>query len=97
MEGAYPGNEYRWKDTVGPVIDRIPQVNLWAAELEDKGYCQSYQIGFYEYFLLCEDLGIEPLPIVWGRHQLPVPLQGDAENRQPGIYGKSSAERAGSD
>lgn len=65
VEGAYPGNEYRWKDTVGPVIDRIPQVNLWAAELEDKGYCQSYQIGFYEYFLLCEDLGIEPLPIVW--------------------------------
>ncbi|MCC2253674.1 hypothetical protein LKD70_04350 [Ruminococcus sp. CLA-AA-H200] len=65
VEGAYPGNEYAWKDTVGPVIDRSPQVNLWAALTEDKGYCQSYQIGFYEFFLLCEDLGIEPLPIVW--------------------------------
>ena len=65
VEGQYPGNEYSWKNTVGPVIDRIPEVNLWGALVGDKGYTQSYQIGFYEYFLLCEDLGIEPLPIVW--------------------------------
>lgn len=65
VEGAYPGNEYSWKNTVGPLIDRKPQVNLWAASSEDKCYCQSFQIGFYEYFLLCEDLGLEPLPTVW--------------------------------
>lgn len=65
VEGAYPGNEYQWKNTVGPVIDRIPEVNLWAETFEEKGYSQSYQIGFYEYFLLCEDLCMEPLPIVW--------------------------------
>ncbi len=64
-EGHYPGNEYQWKNTIGPVQDRIPAVNLWAAAIPDKGYDQSYQIGFYEYFLLCEELGMEPLPIVW--------------------------------
>lgn len=65
VEGGFPGNEYRWKNTIGPLIDRIPSVSLWAAAFEEKGYCQSYQIGFYEFFLLCESLGIEPLPIVW--------------------------------
>ena len=65
VEGIAQGNEYQWKNTVGPVIDRVPEVNLWAANTKNKGYSQSYQIGFYEYFLLCEDLHIEPLPIVW--------------------------------
>lgn len=65
VEGLYPSNEYHWKHTIGPVLDRIPAVNLWSATFAEKGYCQSNQIGFYEYFLLCEDLGMEPLPIVW--------------------------------
>ncbi len=65
VEGLYPSNEYQWKHTIGPVLDRIPAVNLWGATFAEKGYCQSNQIGFYEYFLLCEDLGMEPLPIVW--------------------------------
>lgn len=65
VEGLCPGNEYHWKHTIGPVLDRIPEVNLWGTTFAEKGYCQSNQIGFYEYFLLCEDLGMEPLPIVW--------------------------------
>lgn len=65
VEGACPGNEYHWKDTVGPLIDRKEAANLWAAAEDEKDYCQSCQIGFYEYFLLCEDLKMEPLPIVW--------------------------------
>ena len=40
-------------------------MNLWSTEIQDKGYSQSYQVGFYEYFLLCEDLHMEPLPVVW--------------------------------
>ena len=28
------------------------------------GYHQTYGLGFYEYFLLCEDLGAAPLPVV---------------------------------
>lgn len=50
-------NAYRWKDTVGDVAERKPNWNLW-------GYHQSYGLGYYEYFLLCEDLGAEPLPIL---------------------------------
>ncbi len=50
-------NMYRWKDSVGPVEERKPNFNLW-------GYYQTYGLGYYEYFLLCEDLGMTPLPVV---------------------------------
>ncbi len=50
-------NVYRWKDTVGDVAERKPNWNLW-------GYHQTYGLGYYEYFLLCEDLGMHPLPVV---------------------------------
>ncbi|MDD4361539.1 MAG: carbohydrate binding domain-containing protein, partial [Bacteroidales bacterium] len=43
-------NAYRWKHTVGDVAERKPNWNLW-------GYHQTYGLGFYEYFLFCEDLG----------------------------------------
>lgn len=65
VEGAGPGNEYNWKDTVGPVINRTGTYNLWGARVKDGGYFQSYEIGFYEYFLLCEDLGMQPLPTLF--------------------------------
>ena len=50
-------NLYRWKDTVGPVEQRKENWNTW-------GYMQSYGIGFYEYFCLCEEIGALPLPVV---------------------------------
>lgn len=62
VEGQLPGNEYHWKDTVGELYERKSNYNLWAEKLADGGYNQSYQIGFYEYFCLCEDLGMKPLP-----------------------------------
>jgi len=65
IEGNGPGNEYNWKDTVGPLINRKGKYNLWGAGVPDGGYCQSYHMGFYEYFLLCEDLGMEPLPTIF--------------------------------
>jgi len=65
VEGNGPGNEYEWKDTIGPVINRKGKYNLWAAQVKDGGYYQSYEVGFYEYFLLCEDLGMEPLPTLF--------------------------------
>jgi alpha-N-arabinofuranosidase len=64
VEGCQPGNEYNWQDTVGPLVNRKSNFNLWGEAVPDGGYNQSYQVGFYEYFLLCEDLGIEPLPMV---------------------------------
>ena len=48
---------YDWKSTIGPQETRRPMPNLW-------GYHQSMAIGYYEYFLLCEELGATPLPVV---------------------------------
>lgn len=62
VEGMRAGNEYNWKDTVGELWERKSNYSLWAEKLPDGGYNQSYQIGFYEYFCLCEDLGMMPLP-----------------------------------
>ena len=62
VEGLTPGNEYNWKHTVGELWERKSNYNLWAEKLPDGGYNQSFQIGFYEYFCLCEDLGMMPLP-----------------------------------
>ncbi len=50
-------NTYRWKETVGPKETRKQQKNCW-------GYHQSFDLGYHEYFQLCEDLGMEPLPIL---------------------------------
>ncbi len=50
-------NIYRWKDSVGDVAQRKPNWNLW-------GYHQTYGLGFYEYFQLCEDLEMAALPVV---------------------------------
>ncbi|MCQ2203252.1 MAG: alpha-N-arabinofuranosidase [Bacteroidales bacterium] len=50
-------NTYRWKETVGPVETRRQQKNTW-------GYNQSMELGYYEYFQLCEDMGAAPVPIL---------------------------------
>ena len=65
VEGKQRGNEYDWKDTVGPLWERKAKYSLWAERVSDGGYCQSYQIGFYEYFCMCEDLGAKPLPTLF--------------------------------
>ena len=56
VEGDSLENSYRWKDTIGPVEERKANYNLW-------GYNQSYGIGFFEYLILAEYLGAEPVPI----------------------------------
>ena len=48
---------YRWKTTIGPKEQRRGLKNTW-------GYHQSMGLGDYEYFQFCEDLGMEPLPIL---------------------------------
>ena len=50
-------NIYRWKNTVGPLEQRVGMRNIW-------GYRQSMGLGYYEYFTFCEDLGAEPLPVL---------------------------------
>ena len=50
-------NTYRWKTTIGPKWQRRQLKNTW-------GYHQSCALGYFEYFQFCEDLGMEPLPIL---------------------------------
>ena len=50
-------NTYRWETTVGPKEERVQLKNTWA-------YHQTMEIGYYEYFQLCEDLGAAPVPIL---------------------------------
>ncbi|QUH27562.1 alpha-L-arabinofuranosidase C-terminal domain-containing protein [Vallitalea guaymasensis] len=86
VEGAELGNEYQWKHSVGPILDRKPNYNLWAADTPDGGYSQSLQVGFYEYFLLCEDLNIEPLPVVWAGLNCQIRKRGKLELDAPDFY-----------
>lgn len=62
VEGMRKTNEYNWKNTVGNLWDRKSDYCLWSEKIPDGGYNQSCQIGFYEYFCLCEDLHMKPLP-----------------------------------
>ena len=73
IEGNTLANRYQWKDTIAPAEERRFNWNRWAVHNcnENTGfsgpyahYGQTYGVGFYEYFLLCEYLGAKPLPVV---------------------------------
>lgn len=67
VEGPVLNRRYQWKKTIGPVEDRPTLINRWNTEFPHRptpDYYQSFGLGFYEYFQLCEDIGAEPLPIL---------------------------------
>lgn len=67
VEGSELPFRYDWKKTVGPVENRPLNENLWNFSTSGRrtpDYYQTGGLGFYEYFLLAEDMGAEPLPIV---------------------------------
>lgn len=70
VEGRSYENMYRFRETLGPLEDRRTNWNRWQMdEYQKEGrssadYFQSYGLGFYEYFLYCEDIGAQPLPIL---------------------------------
>ena len=67
VEGRYLSTRYQWKTTIGDIIDRHLIINRWNDEFRHKpapDYYQSFGLGFYEYFLLSEDIGASPLPIL---------------------------------
>ena len=57
VHGDGLGNMYRWKNTIGPVEQRVEQKNIW-------GYHQTVGLGYFEYFQFCEDIGAKPLPVL---------------------------------
>lgn len=67
VEGFDLSQRFQWKKTVGPIESRQLIVNRWNTEFAHRltpDYFQTFGLGFYEYFLLAEDLGAEPLPIL---------------------------------
>ena len=67
VEGYDLDNRYQWKKTVGNVEDRTLIVNRWNTQFDHRpapDYYQTFGLGFYEYFLLSEEIGAEPLPIL---------------------------------
>lgn len=67
VEGTDLESRYQWKKSVGPVENREVNENRWHYTFAHRffpDYYQSYGLGFYEYFELCEDFGCEPLPVL---------------------------------
>lgn len=80
VEGETLENAYNWKDSIGngleftingqvtygDVASRPQGENIWGDQnnASNHPYYMSYGLGFYEYFLLCEDINAAPIPIV---------------------------------
>ena len=67
VEGTDLETRYQWKNSVGPVENRPLNENRWHYTFGHRffpDYYQSYGLGFFEFFQLCEDFGCEPLPVI---------------------------------
>ena len=67
VEGSVLDRRYQWKNTIGSVEERPLLINRWNYEFLHRptpDYYQSFGLGFFEYFQLCEDIGAQPLPIL---------------------------------
>jgi alpha-L-arabinofuranosidase len=79
VQGRDMANAYRWKDTIGDVAERKQNWNFWR-DARSPEYYQTFGLGFFEYFQLCEDIGAEPVPVIncgmcfQGDPNTPVPL-----------------------
>ena len=67
VEGTDLATRYQWKNTIGAVENRPINENRWNYTFAHRMYPNYYQslgLGFYEYFLLSEEIGAEPLPVL---------------------------------
>ena len=67
VEGTTLDTRYQWKNTIGPVENRPLNRNRWEDTFDYRyfaDYYQSYGLGFFEFFQLCEDIKAEPLPVL---------------------------------
>lgn len=89
VEGTDLESRYQWKNSVGPVENRPLNENRWEYTFPHRyfpDYHQSYGLGFYEFFLLSEDIGAEPLPI------LSVGLACQFQNNEESAHVPATAE-----
>ncbi|MGN0242873.1 MAG: family 43 glycosylhydrolase [Lachnospiraceae bacterium] len=66
IEGWDLDNRYQWKNSVGPVEERVQNWNRWATSNRPNylDYNQTLGLGFYEYFILCEYLDCNAVPVL---------------------------------
>ena len=67
VEGTDLQSRYQWKNTVGPAENRPLNENRWNYTFPHRlfpNYYQSYGLGFYEFFLLAEEIGAQALPVL---------------------------------
>ncbi len=67
VEGTDLKTRYNWKNSIGLVENRPLNESRWQYTFTHRffpDYYQSYGLGFYDFFLLSEDIGAEPLPVL---------------------------------
>jgi hypothetical protein len=67
VEGTDLETRYQWKNTVGDAENRPLNENRWNYTFPHRmypNYYQTYGLGFYEFFLLSEKIGAQPLPVL---------------------------------
>ena len=67
VEGTDLDSRYQWKNSVGQAEHRPLNENRWNYTFPHRlfpNYYQSYGLGFYEFFLLSEEIGAQPLPVL---------------------------------
>ena len=67
VEGRDLLNRYQWKNTIGDIDKRKNIINRWNMEMrlrQAHDYYQTFGLGFMEYFMIAEDIGASPLPIL---------------------------------
>ncbi len=81
-EGPNYWGQVFWKNTIGPVEERIGVRNHW-------GYWTTQYIGFYEYLCMAEALGATPLPVLnngvtcqFAGHAYIAPLATEADRKR---------------
>ncbi len=81
-EGPDYWGQVFWKNTIGPVEERIGVRNHW-------GYWTSQYVGFYEYLCMAEALGAKPLPVLnngvtcqFAGHAYIAPLETEADRKR---------------
>lgn len=65
LEGVTEGDQYRWNETVGSLRYRPGRATSW-------GYEETGGLGIVEFFLLCQDLGMEPSKLFAARLSRPM-------------------------
>jgi len=85
VEGTDLGSRYQWKNSVGDVENRPLNENRWNYTFPHRlypDYYQTYGLGFYEFFLLSEKIGSEPLPIL----SVGLACQYQNDDNAPGVH-----------